>query len=391
MGGAAGSVLTGLFSETSPDETSEQRQAKRNLVLTIVTGIAAVADPDSAATANNAATANIDNNWLATQQKVQRNKELAEAATMAEQLKVYAKWYEVSIEQDFATGKGIAAGLKDGLAGSGLDTLNSMARFAAFPGESLDEIKEMISMPAMKALLGSKYGEMQDAINKAQIALDTGGMDQAEQLGKQIGHIISVAVSLVVAVEADAVKAAGQAAKFGVVVTKEKAGALMAGSSEKLAAQLATIEKYGFDGDVPSGAKGGAEAVSKIDLAPPPNTYPVYTRGAGAAEGPLPPGYTTVSRWVSPEEASLWVQNQGTAIPTAIPRNGTPQLYVTEAGAPYPPGANGTVRIDFAVPNTMLKTGNAPNNFMILQPSSSTPIYNVNIHVPNGVTLPKPR
>jgi len=141
----------------------------------------------------------------------------------------------------------------------------------------------------------------------------------------------------------------------------------------------------------PVGANGGVPAVSKIDLAPPPNTYPVYTRGAGAAEGPLPPGYTTVSRWVSPEEASLWVQNQGTAIPAAIPRNGTPQLYVTEAGAPYPPGANGTVRIDFAVPNTMLKTGNAPNNFMILQPSSSTPIYNVNIHVPNGVTLPKPR
>jgi filamentous hemagglutinin len=94
---------------------------------------------------------------------------------------------------------------------------------------------------------------------------------------------------------------------------------------------------------------------------------------------------------VSPEKASLWVQNQGTAIPTAIPRNGTPQLYVTEAGAPYPPGANGTVRIDFAVPNTMLKPGNASNNFMILQPSSSTPIYNVKIHVPNGVKLPAQR
>ena len=142
---------------------------------------------------------------------------------------------------------------------------------------------------------------------------------------------------------------------------------------------------------VTSGANGGTAAVPKIDSAPPPNSYPVYTHGAGAAEGPLPPGYTTVSRWVSPEEASLWVQNQGTAIPAAIPRNGTPQLYVTQAGAPYPPGANGTVRIDFAVPDTMLKTGNAPNNFMILQPSSSTPIYNVNIHVPNGVTLPKAR
>jgi filamentous hemagglutinin len=84
----------------------------------------------------------------------------------------------------------------------------------------------------------------------------------------------------------------------------------------------------------------------------------------------------------------LWAKNQGTAIPSAVPRNNTSQLYVTEAGAPYPPGANGTVRIDFAVPEEMLGRGNAPNNFIILQPSSSTPIYNVNIHIPNGVVLP---
>jgi filamentous hemagglutinin len=170
--------------------------------------------------------------------------------------------------------------------------------------------------------------------------------------------------------------------------------------------QLATINPVGLGDLVVSGVEKvqgvlstfvqgaggvGVAAVNKIDLAPPPNTYPVYARGAGAAEGPLPPGYTTVSRWVSPEEASLWVQNQGTAIPAAVPRNGTPQVYVSEAGAPRAPGATGTVRIDFAVPDSMLQTGNASNNSIILQPSISTPIYNVKIHVPNGMTLPKAR
>ncbi len=116
----------------------------------------------------------------------------------------------------------------------------------------------------------------------------------------------------------------------------------------------------------------GRMAANKIDLIPPPNTYVVYPRGIGAADGPLPEGYTTVSRWVSPGEASLWVQNQETAIPVAIPRNGTPQLYVTEAGASYPPGAIGTVRIYFAVPDTMLRKGNSISNYVILQPSSST-------------------
>ncbi|WP_230950139.1 filamentous hemagglutinin N-terminal domain-containing protein [Burkholderia cepacia] len=139
------------------------------------------------------------------------------------------------------------------------------------------------------------------------------------------------------------------------------------------------------DGVLAAGAAGRPTNT----IAPPPNTYTVYPMGSGAASGPLPPGYVTVSRWVSPTEASLWVQNQGTAIPTSIPQNGTPQVYVTTAGAPYPPGANGTVRIDFAVPRGMLQPGNASNNFQILQPSASRPIYNVTINVPNGVTLPK--
>ncbi|WAC45800.1 hemagglutinin repeat-containing protein [Pseudomonas sp. SL4(2022)] len=268
MGAAASSVLTGVFAEARPDESSEQREAKRNLLLSIVTGIAAATDPDSAATANNAATANVDNNWLATQQKVQRNKELAEAETLAEQLNIHAKWLKTSLDQDLSTGGGIAKGLKDGLAGSGLDTLNTVARFSAFPGESLDEISEVISAPAIKQLLGAKYDEMQQSIEKAKVALEVGGLDHAEQLGMQIGRIISVAITLVVAVEADAVKAAGQAAKFGVAVTKEQAGALMAGSSGKLAAQLATIEKYGFDGDVPLVPKevGGPKATGAVDV-----------------------------------------------------------------------------------------------------------------------------
>lgn len=142
---------------------------------------------------------------------------------------------------------------------------------------------------------------------------------------------------------------------------------------------------------VPFTSVAGALAGGKKGntVAPPLNTYAVYPMGSGAASGPLPPGYVTVSRWVSPAEASLWVQNQGTAIPSGIPRNGTSQVYVTTAGAPYPPGANGTVRIDFAVPSGMLQPGNASNNFQILQPSTSRPIYNVTINVPNGVILPK--
>lgn len=135
--------------------------------------------------------------------------------------------------------------------------------------------------------------------------------------------------------------------------------------------------------------RGAGKSVATNTIAPPPNTYAVYPLGSGAANGPLPPGHVPVSRWVSLVEVALWVQNQGRAIPSAVPQNGTPQVYVTTAGATYPPGANGTCRIDFAVLSAMLQPGNASNNFQILQRSTGTPIFNVRINVPNGVVLPK--
>ncbi|SHN31150.1 filamentous hemagglutinin, partial [Pseudomonas asturiensis] len=92
VGGAASSVLTNLFGDTSADETDSEREAKRNIITSLVTGIAAMDSASGAATASNAATANVDNNWLATQQEVQYKKELAEAKTISEELRVVAKW-----------------------------------------------------------------------------------------------------------------------------------------------------------------------------------------------------------------------------------------------------------------------------------------------------------
>ena len=101
----------------------------------------------------------------------------------------------------------------------------------------------------------------------------------------------------------------------------------------------------------------------------PANTYQVFSRGSGAAEEPLPSGYTNVSRWVLLEEASLWAQNGGTAVSAGIPRNGTLEVYTTACGAPYQPDANGTVKIDFTVSNGILRLDNASSNFLIRQPT----------------------
>jgi filamentous hemagglutinin len=109
-------------------------------------------------------------------------------------------------------------------------------------------------------------------------------------------------------------------------------------------------------------------------------------RGLGSATGPLPPGYTTVSRWVSPDEAATWMQNGGTAIPTGIGAGN--RVYVTALDAAKP-GGTGPIRIDFAVPEKALSTAGKPEWFQMFQPMPSTPVYNVQIHVPPGTVIPK--
>jgi hypothetical protein len=112
--------------------------------------------------------------------------------------------------------------------------------------------------------------------------------------------------------------------------------------------------------------------------------YTVYPRGRGASVGSAPYGYAKVSRWASPEEAGAWLRNSGTAIPSGL---GGDRLYVALPGARQP-GGTGPVRVDFAVPQTaLIQTGKAEWR-VIAQPIQSTPIHNVIITVPNGVTLP---
>uniref|UniRef100_UPI003555E729 hypothetical protein n=1 Tax=Pandoraea sputorum TaxID=93222 RepID=UPI003555E729 len=95
------------------------------MIASLVTGIAAMTDPSAAATSTNAAIANVDNNWLATQQVIQYKKEYNEAKTPQEKVAVFLKWEKTSLDQDVLTGVGIAKGFKDGMAGIGDDTLNS--------------------------------------------------------------------------------------------------------------------------------------------------------------------------------------------------------------------------------------------------------------------------
>nr|WP_240314630.1 DUF637 domain-containing protein [Xylella taiwanensis] len=185
-GAAASSVLTGLFSATTPDETAQQREAKRNLILSLVTGIASAGDAH-AASATHAATAALDNNWLATQQNAQMNQELAAANGLLESLQVAAKWGSIYARQEGLTG----VGLVKGLAESGLSDIQGLVQFLSNPMAGLRGLKELITNREVRQQLGdSVFQEIDHKIDRMQTALTVGGNQHAEQYGRDLGTVV---------------------------------------------------------------------------------------------------------------------------------------------------------------------------------------------------------
>ncbi|MGD7160120.1 DUF637 domain-containing protein, partial [Ralstonia pseudosolanacearum] len=211
LGAAASSLLTGLFSETSPDETATQREGKRNLITSLVTGIAAMSGAD-ATTATNGAIAAVDNNWLATQQIVQMKKELSNAKSTLEQLKVASKWAYISTKQDVLTTTGIGKGLAE----SGWNDVKGVAEFLAHPIQGLNGLKQLINSPDARQQLGDAlFKELDAKIDRMSYAIEKGGDENAEQLGKDLGGLLWQVGSVVTGVGGVA-KGATKLASVGV-------------------------------------------------------------------------------------------------------------------------------------------------------------------------------
>ena len=238
LGGAASSVLAGLFAEADANETAVEREAKRNLITSLVTGIAAVSDPNGAATANNAATANIDNNWLSTQQFVQAKKELEEAQGTLAKAIVTAKWFGTSVRQDALTAGGIGLGIAE----SGLQDIRGLAEFLSDPLTGLQGIASVVSSSEVRAQLGEEVtASLLGSIDRMKLALEVGGDDHAVQLGRDLGALIYTVGGVLTAV-GGAAKAGLSLAKTGVEVSSKALGKMVAKDSEELGVRVAALE-----------------------------------------------------------------------------------------------------------------------------------------------------
>nr|WP_223472662.1 MULTISPECIES: hemagglutinin repeat-containing protein [unclassified Pseudomonas] len=288
-GAAASSLLTGLFSEASPDESEAQREAKRNLIVSIVTGLAATSSSLDPATATSAAGAAVDNNWLATQQLVQAEKEYSEADLVGK-AKVVAKWAYIYQKQEVLTRFGIGKGL----AQAGWSDVEGLAQFLLNPVEGIKGIKALIEDPEARQRLGNAMVDDAKAkIARIEDALEHGGDERAVQLGEDIGELVWQVGTIATGV--------GTAAKGGVALAKT---GIKVGAKE--------LEKMA---DMANIAKAEAAAGKPMQWSSVEGAY------SKKLEGGYSPGTTTVNGKVveNAGEYNVGAKGAGTTLETTNP------------------------------------------------------------------------
>ncbi|MBJ9939470.1 hemagglutinin repeat-containing protein [Burkholderia multivorans] len=191
LGAATASLLTNLFSPPGPDMTEREKEAKQNLISTIVAGVATVSGvggSSGAVAATNSATATTQNNWLASEQRVQAQKEYdACKGNVVCQLQTAGKWTAVSGKQDLLTANGFIKGVSQGI---GNDVVG-LAQFMMHPVEGINAISALISRPEMREQLGEQlYASLNTQIAEIKTALSVGGDANAELLGRNIGGLV---------------------------------------------------------------------------------------------------------------------------------------------------------------------------------------------------------
>ncbi|QBQ36694.1 hemagglutinin repeat-containing protein [Pseudoduganella plicata] len=335
-GAAASSLLTQLFADPTPDESKADAEAKRNLIASLVAGLATATNLDASA-ATSASVAATDNNWLATQQVVQMNKELTAAKGTLEYLKVLGKWGVVSMNQTALTKSGFVKGLAE----AGMSDLQGMVDFFKDPVARVKGLKAIVTSEEVRGQVADDFlNELTTKLNAVETALRVGGETNAEALGKNVAELIWQVGGLVSGV-GDVAKAAVTLAKVGVKVTK---GA------------LATLGKAAVEGKLIPGVG------SKIATAPSvPKLEPVtYTPATVPKDNPGVPksiDVTPESGGLKPTDTLATVKSVENPTLSEVPA--TPK-----DGAVHEPG-NGTEAYN-PEPSDGLSadTGSAPNDVL---------------------------
>lgn len=185
LGAAVGELAAGAY---DPSASNSQGDTVQFAAMMSAIG-AAVAGGDASQInlASQAGGNAAANNWLATRQKAQMEKELKAASSALDKARVMGTWTYTSAKQDALTASGIGKGLAD----SGWSDVKGITEFLLNPLAGLNGLKQIIASEDIRQQLGDAAFKQLDAkIERMKTALDVGGDQNAEQLGRDLGGLV---------------------------------------------------------------------------------------------------------------------------------------------------------------------------------------------------------
>ncbi len=211
IGGATSSLLTNLFT-TDSDATQQEQEAKRNLLAGLVTGIAAAVGQDPSSALASASIA-IENNWLASEQRIQKQKEVDACGqdTMCRQQKEEA-WTNISESQNIETLIGVGAGLTE----AGMHLVEGLVELIQDPIAGLKAVKTLVTDKELLQQLGEVVvKEIKEKLARIENAAEVGGNTLPLQAGQDVGNLL-FEVSAIITGAVGVVQVGGVLGKAGI-------------------------------------------------------------------------------------------------------------------------------------------------------------------------------
>lgn len=195
---AARAIAGMLYPGVKQSDLSEEQKQTISTLATISAGMAGGIAGDSTASAATGAQSGknaVENNYLSTKQRTERDKEFdACKGNTACQLKVGAKWDAIDIGQETAYGAGMLVGVPLGIS----DSVESLSKAVTNPAATYDAIKQLITSDDMFSTMSDAVKQSYiDRLNSMELEYQRAGADGAYNAGLEAGKLMSDLITAV--------------------------------------------------------------------------------------------------------------------------------------------------------------------------------------------------
>jgi len=237
--GAASGELVGMIAADAyrkpVSELSETEKQTVSALATLAAGLAGGVIGGSSADAIAGAQIGrtvVENNYLSTAQKAQKDKEIAECQTTACKAGVQARWTAASAAQDVSYAAGMLAGVPAGL----YDAVDSIVKTVSSPGETYAALKTLFNSDDILGNVSDAVKQSYiDRIDQMETEYQKAGASGSFNAGVEGGKLVADIASLL---------AGGAGVVKGGALLTEKVVAKVAGKAESLSIKAGKVPAY---------------------------------------------------------------------------------------------------------------------------------------------------